>query len=227
MYFLDWSCSRALGRFSVVYHVEPHLSPERLEIEKGEVIKLKKRVEIYNEIAERIDREGFLDLCPENYKDPDIHYPLYMFTKMTFLGVRDIPLDRILGDNWSNIPMTEYTGYPKPRKLMRLLRCHLELEEKGNPRDKLPPIEVYKIFDEYYTMEGNHRIYTSRLLGLQTIHAEVYECDYEGLLLNSDPIEDDYGCYLRIKDGDKYKTYQISSKQKDGYLMTKKKYLKS
>jgi ParB-like chromosome segregation protein Spo0J len=39
----------------------------------------------------------------------------------------------------------------------------------------LPPIKLYKIEDEYYVLDGNHRIAAARQLGRSLIEAKVVE----------------------------------------------------
>ena len=41
--------------------------------------------------------------------------------------------------------------------------------------DELPPIDVYKVGDEYYVIDGHHRVSVARSLGRATINARVVE----------------------------------------------------
>lgn len=44
--------------------------------------------------------------------------------------------------------------------------------EKG---DVVPPIIVYKVGNEYYVLDGNHRVAIAKELGIEFIDAEVIE----------------------------------------------------
>ncbi len=40
----------------------------------------------------------------------------------------------------------------------------------------LPPVQLYKVGDAYFVMDGNHRVSVARELGREFIDAEVYDC---------------------------------------------------
>ena len=41
--------------------------------------------------------------------------------------------------------------------------------------DELPPVELYKLGDSYFVMDGNHRVSVARYHGVEMIEAEVTE----------------------------------------------------
>lgn len=45
----------------------------------------------------------------------------------------------------------------------------------GHPEQPLPPIDVYKVGDDYYVIDGHHRVSVARNLGRPTINARVVE----------------------------------------------------
>jgi hypothetical protein len=53
----------------------------------------------------------------------------------------------------------------------RWLRIYREMVEG----DELPPIDVYKVGDDYYVIDGHHRVSVARSLGRATINARVVE----------------------------------------------------
>ena len=92
----------------------------------------------------------------------------------SFGGVREIPLDRIVG---SAAPPSK-TGDFDPgfmpvnrRTRDRWLRIYREMVEG----DELPPIDVYKVGDDYYVIDGHHRVSVARSLGRATINARLVE----------------------------------------------------
>ena len=90
-----------------------------------------------------------------------------------YAGVQEIPLDRVVG---SAAPSK--TGDFDPlflpmnrRNRDRWTRIYQEMVEG----DELPPIDVYKVGDSYYVIDGHHRVSVARSLGRPTINARVVE----------------------------------------------------
>jgi hypothetical protein len=91
-----------------------------------------------------------------------------------FGGVRDIPLDHVVG---SAAPPSKTSDFdpgflPVNRRLRdrwtRIYQAMVEGEE-------LPPIDVYKVGDAYYVIDGHHRVSVARSLDRPTISARVVE----------------------------------------------------
>lgn len=228
---IDYSKYKPLGKCEVIYEEEEEgeISQEEKEKERNWLNHLRQNAETYNRISRQIAENGFPDLHPDNYKNSYDFYPLFTFAPVTYLGILDIPCDKIVGNNWANIPLKEVGGgYPKPGKLQTILMGYLNLNTKmENTKDTMKPIPVHKIFDEYFCDEGNHRLYAARLLGLPTIRAEVYEVDYVSLLKRTKLIErmdEDYIGILK-EDSSYYSMYPITPLQKDSYLRLKNTYL--
>jgi hypothetical protein len=56
--------------------------------------------------------------------------------------------------------------------------------------DELPPIDVYKVGDGYYVIDGHHRVSVARSLGRQSINARVIEVKTRAPIgTNVDPAE--------------------------------------
>jgi uncharacterized ParB-like nuclease family protein len=88
-------------------------------------------------------------------------------------GVQEIPLDKVVG---SAAPSK--TGDFDPiflpinrRNRDRWTRIYQEMVEGA----ELPPIDVYKVGDFYYVIDGHHRVSVARNLGRATINARVVE----------------------------------------------------
>ena len=89
-------------------------------------------------------------------------------------GVQEIPLDRVVG---SAAPPSKTGDFdpgflPVSRRLRdRWTRIYQAMVEG----DELPPIDVYKVGDNYYVIDGHHRVSVARSLGRATINARVVE----------------------------------------------------
>lgn len=86
-------------------------------------------------------------------------------------GVQHIPLDAIVGSVGRD---TDFTRAFLPRRAVnqqRWARVKAAMEEGGG----LPPIEVYKVGDVYFVIDGNHRVSIARQEGATTIEARVIE----------------------------------------------------
>ena len=88
-------------------------------------------------------------------------------------GVHDIPLKAIIG---SVGRYTEFTRDFLPRKKVdqqRWVRIKTAVDELGGPG--LPPVEVYKVGEVYFVLDGNHRVSVAREEGSEFISARVIE----------------------------------------------------
>ena len=87
------------------------------------------------------------------------------------LGLQEIPLDHIIG---SVGRYQDFTRKFLPKRSVNRDRWKavdaLTLDWRG-----FPPIEVYKVGDAYFVLDGNHRVSVSRANGMKTIEAYVTE----------------------------------------------------
>jgi hypothetical protein len=87
------------------------------------------------------------------------------------LGLQDVPLDAIIG---SVGRYQDFTRTFLPKKSVNRDRWKavdaLTLDWRG-----FPPIEVYKVGDAYFVLDGNHRVSVSRANNMATIEAYVTE----------------------------------------------------
>lgn len=86
-------------------------------------------------------------------------------------GIQNIPLDAIVG---SVGRYTDFTRTFLPRRVEDQHRWAgvKTAMEKG---EGLPPIEVYKVGEVYFVVDGNHRVSVARQEGFKTIEARVIE----------------------------------------------------
>ena len=89
-------------------------------------------------------------------------------------GVQEIRLDQVVGSAAPAAKTGDFDpGFlPVNRRLRdRWTRIYQAMVEG----DELPPIDVYKVGDEYYVIDGHHRVSVARSLGRATINARVVE----------------------------------------------------
>ncbi len=91
-----------------------------------------------------------------------------------FGGVREIPLDKVVGSAVAEAKAADFDpGFlPVNRRLRdRWTRIYTAMVEG----DELPPIDAYKLDDAYYVIDGHHRVSVARNLGRDVINARVVE----------------------------------------------------
>ena len=90
----------------------------------------------------------------------------------SFGGVQEIPIDHILGSVAPEVKTGDFDpGFlPINRRMReRWTRIYQAMVEG----DELPPIDVYKVDDNYYVIDGHHRVSVARNLGRPMINARV------------------------------------------------------
>jgi uncharacterized ParB-like nuclease family protein len=92
----------------------------------------------------------------------------------SFGGVQEIPLDKVVGSAAADAKAADFDPafLPANRRLRdRWTRIYTAMVEG----DELPPIDVYKLDDYYYVIDGHHRVSVARSLGRDVINARVVE----------------------------------------------------
>ena len=90
----------------------------------------------------------------------------------SFGGVQEVPVDRIVGTVAPDGKAGDFDPGWLPinrRTRDRWTRIYQAMVEG----DELPPIDVYKVDDHYYVIDGHHRVSVARNLGRPTINARV------------------------------------------------------
>lgn len=110
-------------------------------------------------------------------------------------GIQDIPLDAIAG---SVDRYEDFTRTFLPRRDEDAKRW-MQVELAALSLQGLPPIEVYKIGDVYFVLDGNHRVSVARQLKSTHIEAHVTEI-YTKVRLTPDIQPDELICKARLAD---------------------------
>jgi len=90
----------------------------------------------------------------------------------TFGGVQEIPVDKIVGSVAPDVKTFDFDPGFLPlnrRQRERWTRIYQAMVEG----DELPPIDVYKVDDKYYVIDGHHRVSVARNLGRPMLNARV------------------------------------------------------
>ncbi len=88
-----------------------------------------------------------------------------------YLGLQEIEIDKIVG---SVGRYKDFTRSFLPRTNSVRSRWQ-RLDAMARGTEGFPPIEVYKVGDVYFVIDGNHRVSVARQLGAKTIEAYVTE----------------------------------------------------
>jgi hypothetical protein len=87
-----------------------------------------------------------------------------------YRGLQEIPLDQIRG-SVGRFDDFSAAFLPRSKQLrQRWMRVDVAMQE-----GKTPPIEVYQIGQNYFVLDGNHRVSVARQRGLGTIESYVWE----------------------------------------------------
>ncbi len=86
-------------------------------------------------------------------------------------GTRTVPMDRIVGSVGRYQDFDSRFRFKSNQPSQRLQRI-LEAMRQGHP---LGPVKLYQIKDEYYVLDGNHRISAAKQLGHDEILAHILE----------------------------------------------------
>ena len=138
---------------------------------------------VYNEIRdpEQIERAFKKCLRKGNFifklsprKELKIFKDIQKITKAytnSYLGIKNVDLNKIVG-SVEKFTDFYYDFIPKTiRAQERWSNIYKEMLGDG----KLPPVILYKIKDEYFVYDGNHRMSVAKFLNFKMIEAEVYE----------------------------------------------------
>ena len=87
------------------------------------------------------------------------------------LGKKEVLLDKIVGSVGRYSDFNSQFRLKEDHEPYRLKR----IKEAMNTGKMLPPVELYKIKDAYYILDGNHRVSAAKEFGQATIEAHIIE----------------------------------------------------
>lgn len=91
----------------------------------------------------------------------------------TYLGMRTIPVDKIIGSEGRYRDFSA-AFYPKKE---RLRQRWVSVDDAQLKNIILPPISVYSLGGWYFVRDGNHRVSVAKSTGVEFIDADVVELD--------------------------------------------------
>jgi len=88
-------------------------------------------------------------------------------------GIQEIPLDAIVGSvgRYSDFTRDFLPRKDETQRRWAQIRAMMEDPASGG----IPPIDVYKVGEVYFVLDGNHRVSAARQAGFKTIEAHVIE----------------------------------------------------
>lgn len=90
MYYLKWNYEEDfLPTCFVWYEQELYENEKEVEEERQTVQRLQESCEVFNGVTKDINKNGFPNLCPPNYKNSQGTYPFY-YAKTKELGIIDV-----------------------------------------------------------------------------------------------------------------------------------------
>lgn len=225
MLSLEWKPIGKLGRF-IINKETKELDSKKIILNEKFVDALSKKVEIFNNIAEQIEKEGYPKFNYSSAKTTP-NYPLWHLAKNIDSGIGEIPLDKIV--EFSNgHPFSKTQDYPWNILIRDTLINYLGLNPKLEDTSiNVEPIKAYKIFDSYLVDKGDYRVFVKKLIGDNLIKAHIFEVDYISMLRKSILLKYPYGYCIGIRredDPELYMVHDISDEEKDTYIELMNKY---
>ncbi len=89
-------------------------------------------------------------------------------SSQTYSGLQQVPLDQIVG---SVGRYHDFSRAFRPRRESLRQRWQRAVQSRG----PIPPVDLYKVGDVYFVVDGNHRVSVARQAGARTIDAHVWQ----------------------------------------------------
>ncbi len=108
-------------------------------------------------------------------KDPLVSFQERQKSEEAFsqrdLGTKEVALDKIVGSVGRYNDFNHQFRLKEDHEPYRLKR----IKDAMDMGRVLPPVELYKIKDEYFILDGNHRVSAAKEFGFATIEAHIVE----------------------------------------------------
>lgn len=88
-----------------------------------------------------------------------------------YLGIREVLLSKVVGTVEKAQDFDKDFNPVRDESRVRWVNVYLKTLEDGS----LPPVILYKVKEEYFVYDGNHRVSVAKNLNFHSIEAEVYE----------------------------------------------------
>ena len=110
---------------------------------------------------------------PDKLKCFQYEYGHLKIGSRSYQGIKPIKIDRIVG-TVGRCQQTE--GFKELVKTQR----YRNIKQAIIAQKQMPAIEVYKVNDEYYIVDGHHRVIASKEIGRKFIDAKITEYTFSG-----------------------------------------------
>lgn len=131
----------------------------------------KEEAEIAFKKALRKTRFNFFDRENRKIKEFSVIEKESQLSNRIYLGVKEVPIGKIVGTVEKAQDFDKDFNPLREESKGRWSSVYIKYLESGS----LPPVILYKVREEYYVYDGNHRISVAKNLNFHSIEAEVYE----------------------------------------------------
>lgn len=131
----------------------------------------KEEAEIAFKKALRKTRFNFFDRENRKIKEFSVVEKENQLSNKIYLGVKEVPVVKIVGTVEKAQDFDKGFNPLREESKGRWSSVYIKYLESGS----LPPVILYKVREEYYVYDGNHRISVAKNLNFHSIEAEVYE----------------------------------------------------
>ena len=104
------------------------------------------------------------------------------FAEQTTIGLTEVDIDSIVGSS-GRYRDFDLSFLPRRRELddrwVNIAQAHYDGQE-------LPPVRLYKVGEAYYVEDGNHRVSVARVIGMESVKADIIAVDDTRLTRNPD-----------------------------------------
>ncbi|MGL5278570.1 MAG: hypothetical protein ACRC8M_05725 [Cetobacterium sp.] len=121
--------------------------------------------------ALRKTRFNFFDRENRKIKEFSIAEKENQLSNRIYLGVKEVPIGKIVGTVEKAQDFDKDFNPLREESKGRWSSVYIKYLESGS----LPPVILYKVREEYYVYDGNHRVSVAKNLNFHSIEAEVYE----------------------------------------------------
>ncbi|MHA4989931.1 hypothetical protein [Cetobacterium somerae] len=131
----------------------------------------KEEAELAFKKALRKTRFNFFDRENRKIKEFSVVEKENQLSNRIYLGVKEVPIGKIIGTVEKAQDFDKDFNPLREESKGRWSSVYIKYLESGS----LPPVILYKVREEYYVYDGNHRISVAKNLNFHSIEAEVYE----------------------------------------------------